>query len=105
MKLLSAYISSLLGLIMVAAILLPSLHALGHDLDTDGISMETKVVPVAFDCELCDFNFSSLDLPEYNSYNIYLPVKETVHSISIKETIYPYPPSLFSLRAPPAVIS
>lgn len=105
MKIFSAYISSLLGLIMVAAILLPSLHALDHELDTKDVAMETKVVPVNIDCELCDFHFSSLDLPEYTNYNIYLPVKETVHTVSIKDTVYLYPLSLFSLRAPPAVIA
>ncbi len=92
-----------MGLIMVVAILLPSLHALGHDLDVNDTSHETKVVGVNMDCELCDFHFSSLDLPEYINYNIYLPVKETVHSISLKDTVYPYPLGLFSLRAPPAV--
>ncbi|HSI71189.1 MAG TPA: hypothetical protein VK941_13220 [Gillisia sp.] len=103
MKIFSAHISSLLGLIMIVAILLPSLHALGHDLDSNDISQETKVIAVNIDCELCDFHFSSLDLPEYTNYNIFLPVKETVHSISLKDTVYPYPLSLFSLRAPPAV--
>jgi hypothetical protein len=90
---------------MIAAILLPSLHAFGHDLDVNEIAQETKVAPVNIDCELCDFHFSSLDLPEYTSYNIYLPVKETVQSISIKETVYPFALGLFSLRAPPAVIA
>lgn len=90
---------------MVVATLLPSLHALGHDLETNDIAQETKVVPINIDCELCDFHFSSLDLPEYANYNIYLPVRETVHTISLKETVYPYPLSLFSLRAPPAVIA
>ena len=85
--------------------MLPALHALTHDLNTEDVAVETKVVPVSIDCELCDFHFSSLDLPEYTSFNIYLPVKETVQAISIKETVYPYPISLFSLRAPPAVIA
>lgn len=97
--------SGLLGLIMIAATLLPSLHALGHDLNTDDIAQETKIMSVTLDCELCDFHFSSWDLPEYNSYNPYLPVKEHAHTISLKDTIYPFPLSLFSLRAPPAVIA
>jgi hypothetical protein len=90
---------------MVVAILLPSLHALGHDLETNDIAQETKVAPVTIDCELCDWHFSSLDLPEHSNYNLHLPVKETVQSISIQDTVYPYPLSLFSLRAPPAVIA
>lgn len=90
---------------MVAATLLPSLHALGHDLNADEIAQDSKVIPVTVDCELCDFNFSSWDLPEYDSYNAYLPVKEHVLIVSIEETVYPFPLSLFSLRAPPAVIA
>lgn len=105
MKLISAYISGLLGLIMIVATLLPSMHAFSHDLSADEVALETKIVPVTFDCELCDFHFSSWDLPEYISYNIHLAVKETVQNISVKDTVYPYPLSLFSLRAPPAVIA
>lgn len=105
MKFLSTYISAFLGLVMVAATLLPSLHVLDHEKNLGDVAIETKVVPVTIDCELCDFNFSSLELPEYFNYNIHLPVKETIHNISIKETVYPFPNSLFSLRAPPAVIA
>lgn len=105
MKLFSPYISGLLGLIIIAATLLQSIHELSHNLAADDFSREMTINPVALDCELCDFQFSSFDLPEYNDQNLYLPLKEGVYSISITATVYPFTHNLFSLRAPPAVIA
>ncbi|MCM4160133.1 hypothetical protein FHG64_09900 [Antarcticibacterium flavum] len=105
MKLLSAHISGLLGLIMIAATLLPSLHALGHDLSTNDNVQEAKVIPVTVDCDLCDFHFSSLDIPGYNNFDTFIPFKEFVHNLPVKANVYTLPQNLFSLRAPPAVIA
>lgn len=90
---------------MVAATLLPSLHVLDHEQMQDQQVSEVNFVKNSVDCQLCDFHFSSTDAPQFLEYNLHLPVKEIVYSISISETVYPYPPSLFSLRAPPAVFA
>ncbi|QED38403.1 hypothetical protein FK178_12060 [Antarcticibacterium arcticum] len=105
MKLISPYISGLLGLIIIAATLLQSIHELSHNIAADDFSGEMTINPVALDCDLCDFHFSSVDLPEHNNHNLYLPFKESVYSISITATVYPFTHNLFSLRAPPAVIA
>ncbi|CAN5179177.1 hypothetical protein BH23BAC2_BH23BAC2_05190 [soil metagenome] len=105
MKLLGSIISGLLGLLMMAAVLLPSFHALTHDLNHEDVAWETNVSPVSIDCELCDFHFSSLDIPEYHQYIDDINVKKSVYRYSTTELIYLFPHSLFSLRAPPAVIA
>lgn len=105
MELFKSYISGLLGLLMVVAVLLPSLHALNHDLNDNEIARETNVIPAPFDCELCDFHFSSLDIPEYQEFNESISENTAVYSFSISENIYLFPHNQFSLRAPPAVIA
>lgn len=108
MKLLSTYASGLLGIIMIAAILLPSLHALEHDAyaqSNNEAHLDVKIAKVAFDCDLCDFHFSSHDTPDFEEYELYLPFRENVHSVSISQTIFLYYKNSFSLRAPPAVIA
>lgn len=108
MKLFSVYISSLLGLIMIAATLLPSLHVFEHDLDTqngDNTHQVVKITKSSIDCDLCDYHFSSIDTPAYFEYDFHLPLKESVYSVSIAQTVYLYSNNNFSLRAPPAVIA
>lgn len=108
MKILSPYISSLLGLLLIAATLLPSMHAFAHDQDFQNSSNPEKVVNItqsSIDCDLCDYHFSSIDTPIYFKYNLDLPLKESVFSISIAQTVFLYTKNNFSLRAPPAVIA
>lgn len=90
---------------MVAATLLPSLHVLDHDPMQDKQMSEVNIVKNSIDCQLCDFHFSSSNAPKFFEYDLHLPVKEIVYNISISETVYPYPLSLFSLRAPPVVFA
>lgn len=104
----SAYISGVLSLIMIAAIMLPSLHAFEHDAamqKNDLTHTDSKITKNAFDCDLCDFNFSTLTTPVFINYDLYLPFEEDVYSISIAQTIFLYYKSSFSLRAPPSVIA
>lgn len=87
---------------MIAAILLPSVHVLDHDPMQEELAYEVNIDKNNIDCQLCDFHFSSTDAPQLFEYNLHLPVIEIVYNVSIFETVYPYPLSLFSLRAPPA---
>jgi hypothetical protein len=104
MKSVSAHISGLLGLMMLAASLLPSLHALDHDRSLNDLAFETSLTKSNLDCDLCEFNFSSAEVPDFVNYDLYLPLKESIYSISFTQTVYPFPNSLFALRAPPAMI-
>lgn len=90
---------------MIAATLLPSLHVLDHEQMQDELASEVNILKDFVDCQLCDFHFSSVDAPQLFDYNLHLPVKEIVYSISISETVYPYPHGLFSLRAPPVIFA
>lgn len=107
MKVLSTYASGLLGILMIVATLLPSLHAFEHDAyaELNESHLDAKISKIAFDCELCDFQFSSKDTPDFVEYELYLPFKENVYSVSISHTVYLYYKKSFSLRAPPAVIA
>lgn len=95
---------------MLAASVLPALHAYEHFLLDSGkyqiqSELTENVAKTAVDCDLCDFNFSSADEPEVFSYELHLPRKDSVQNISIAETVHLFPQTLFSLRAPPVAIA
>lgn len=95
-------------MLMIVASLLPSLHAFDHDTYaglTNESHVDSKINKVAFDCELCDFHFSSINTPDFEEYDLYLPFRENAYSVSISHTVYLYYKNSFSLRAPPAVIA
>lgn len=92
---------------MIAATVLPSLHAFEHDLEAPSYDHSQQVVEMtksSIACELCDFNFSSIPSLSYFEYDLHLPLKESVYSVSITQTVYLFSTNNFSLRAPPAVI-
>lgn len=105
MKELSVYISGLLSLLMIAAIVLPSLHTLTHDLNQKQSVYETHISNSPLDCDLCDFQFSPLETSVGVEFDPYHPIKESVLNISLAQTVHLFPNSLFSLRAPPARIA
>lgn len=101
-----SYISTLLSIVVLAASLLPALHAFNHELFSDSDSALTQEFSDAsVDCELCDFRVTNADAHKIFIYEIFSPQKETVYSISLAETVNLFPNPLFSLRAPPVVIS
>ncbi|WP_037318192.1 hypothetical protein [Salegentibacter sp. Hel_I_6] len=105
MKQISAHISTILSIVILAASLLPALHAFDHDIISESDSSVINITKTSIDCDLCDFQVANSDAPSIVTYEIYTPQKETVYAISLAETVNLFPNRLFSLRAPPAVIS
>lgn len=107
MKSIKAYISTILTVVILAGSLLPALHAFDHE----GLSSESdpvlnlKFSKASVDCELCDFRVANADAPSAYVYEMYSPQREVAFSISLAETVNLFPNPLFSLRAPPVVIS
>lgn len=107
MEKLKINISSILGIALLIASILPALHSLSHETSSasDDISsihfsdMDSKI-----DCDLCSFHLTTFDFPEFYSYTLYIPLKEEVYIISLEDKVNPFPFRLFQLRAPPAVI-
>jgi len=105
MKQISAHISTILSIVILAASLLPALHAFDHDIISESDSSSViNINKASMDCDLCNFHFDNTDAPSIFTYEIYNPQKETVYAISLAETVNLFPNRLFSLRAPPAVI-
>tara|TARA_Y100000588_G_C13940332_1_gene789755 strand:+ start:32 stop:352 length:321 start_codon:yes stop_codon:yes gene_type:complete len=106
MKQLNAHISTILSIVILAASLLPALHAFDHEISSeDNSALTVEFTKASIDCDLCDFHIANIDAPSIFSYELYTPQKETVYAISLAETVNLFPNRLFSLRAPPAVIS
>lgn len=106
MKQVSVHISTILSIVILVASLLPALHMFEHERSSnDGISLSKEFHKAAIDCDLCDFHLTNSDAPTVYSYELFTPQKETVYAISLAETVNLFPEPLFSLRAPPAVIS
>lgn len=106
MKQISVHISTILGIVILAASLLPALHAFHHEVSSESNSaISIEFTQASIDCDVCDFHISNIDVPSIFTYEIYTPQKETVYAISLAETVNLFPNRLFSLRAPPAVIS
>lgn len=107
MKSLRAYISAILTLVILTGSLLPALHAFDHEIvsSENDSNLSEKYAQAVVDCELCDFHFSTANAPSFFTYEVFSPQKETVYSLSLAETVNLFPNPLFSLRAPPIVIS
>lgn len=107
MKLLKAHISIILTVVMLAGCLLPALHAFDHEIvsSENQSDLSQKFSKASLDCQLCDFHIADTNAPTFFTYEVFSPLKETVYSISLAETINLFPDPLFSLRAPPAMIS
>jgi hypothetical protein len=105
------HINLFLGILMLAASLLPALHASTHLSSSESAKNMTaselaiNFSQAAVDCDLCDFTFSSADEPEIFLYNIDLPEAFNKQDTSLTETIFLLPQTTFSLRAPPVTIA
>lgn len=107
MNLIKAHISTILTIVILAGSLLPALHAFDHEPlpSKNDSALGLKFSKASLDCELCDFNFAAAEAPSFHKYEVYSPQKELVYTISLAESINLFPNPLFSLRAPPEVIS
>lgn len=106
MNFFKAHIGIILTIVVLAASLLPTLHAFDHEKSSeDNFGLTEKVSDASFDCDLCDFHIMNAEAPSAFDYDFSIPLKETVYSISLAETVNISAKPLFSLRAPPAVIS
>jgi len=100
------YISTILSIAILIASLLPALHVFDHEKSAgDDTTLTHKFSQSSVDCELCDFRIAQVDAPSVFSYEVLPLIKETVHSISLAQTVNLFPNPLFSLRAPPVVNS
>ena len=106
----SGYTSLLTALVLTFALLYPSVHIFQHAFSGNSAiehldqstSSDQNIVDSNIDCDICDFNLSGYDCPEFHSYDVYVPVKETLYSLSLTQTAWSSPDLYFSLRAPPA---
>lgn len=107
MKEVTGFISSLLIAVVLAANVLPSLHALTHgDSLLEDIHHSENFGDSFEDCELCAFKSAVSDSPvPVMVFDLHLPTKESIYIIAMEEKILLSPPSFFSLRAPPALNS
>lgn len=106
MKQIGAHISTILSIVILAASLLPALHAFDHEIVSESDNTSAiNITKAATDCDLCNFHIDNTEAPSIFTYEVYTPQKETVYAISLTETVNLFPNRLFSLRAPPAVIS
>ncbi|WP_424492386.1 hypothetical protein [Salinimicrobium sp. GXAS 041] len=102
-----AYISTVLTIVILAGSLLPALHAFEHEISSseNDSALSQKFSQASVDCDLCDFRIATADAPIFYTYEVFSPQRETVYFISLAETVNLFPNPLFSLRAPPVVIS
>lgn len=99
-------ISTILGIVILAVSFLSALHAFDHEKSDEGQQIVSEnFTKTAIDCDLCDFRITNAEAPAIYSYQLFIPQKETICSISLAETVSLFPDPLFSLRAPPVVIS
>lgn len=99
-------ISTILGIVILAVSFLSALHAFDHEKSAEGGQVVSEnITKSAIDCDLCDFRITNAEAPAIYSYELFIPRKETIYSISLAETVTLFPDPLFSLRAPPVVIS
>lgn len=106
MKLVKVYMGTILGIVIMAATLLPALHAFNHEKSPETeLQLTENITKVSVDCDLCDFRITNAEASDIYSYNLFIPQKEIIYAISLAETINLFPDSPFSLRAPPVVIS
>ncbi len=105
MNKLSVHIAYILSIVLLVASLLPALHVFSHETSSKSdTSITQDFTNALIDCDLCDFHIAKNDGPVLFTYQIYAPLKATVHGISLAETVNLFPNTLFSLRAPPALI-
>ncbi|WBL23308.1 hypothetical protein [Zunongwangia sp. HRR-M8] len=109
MKNSSGYISLFTALFVVFALVYPYVHIFDHDFSANLskehhhiAQMDKTFVKSNLDCKICDFHFSGADDLEFVSYDIFIPLKESIYSLSLTQTLRDYPNPYFSLRAPPA---
>ena len=99
------YISTTLSILIMVAGLVPALHSIAHEHSVEHDHMESVVSVGSIHCELCDFQLPVAEIPVAFSYQVFIPIKETIKAISFAQTENQSPEALFSLRAPPFVIS
>jgi hypothetical protein len=103
-------INLFISMLMLAASMLPALHAMEHfDSDFEPIPENSETdhsfSENSVDCELCDFQFSSSNAPELFEYSLNAPKVQDIIQISPERDIHQIFSSYFSLRAPPAVLA
>ncbi|MDT0677171.1 hypothetical protein [Autumnicola musiva] len=108
MKEVNKHLGFVMALLLVFALVYPSVHVFEHNLQhdnqhqSDQIAQNAgKIVKSNIDCKICDFHFSNSHAPEFLTFDIYAPFKETVYALSLAQTVSISPKTLFSLRAPP----
>tara|TARA_R100000655_G_C2926316_1_gene183206 strand:- start:311 stop:652 length:342 start_codon:yes stop_codon:yes gene_type:complete len=105
----TGHISILTALLVMFALVYPYVHVFEHSL-SQNLSLEDhphlvktdkNIVTSSMDCKICDFHFSGFDNTDFLSFEPFIPLKETVYSLSLTQTVWSSPDPYFSLRAPP----
>lgn len=105
----TGHISLLTALLVLFALVYPYVHVFDHgsyqhiDIEDQSqlVQLDKNLVTDNMDCKICDFHFSGFNNPEFISFDHYIPIKETVYSLSLTQTACKSPAPYFSLRAPP----
>ncbi|MCH4823874.1 hypothetical protein ML462_11895 [Gramella lutea] len=105
----TGHISLFTALLILFALVYPYVHVFEHNLSQNLnlgdhshlVKTDKNLVTSTMDCEICDFQFSGFDNTEFLSFDPFVPLKETVYSLSLTETDWKSPDPYFSLRAPP----
>lgn len=112
MKKLKGYIACITAALIVFALVYPFFHVFSHHFSKNDIAeaqhssvvkVEKHIVHSNIDCKICDFHFSNSSAPEFISYKLHLPQKESVYSLSLTQTVLEFQVPFFSLRAPPQI--
>lgn len=117
MKIKSAIVNFVLALTVLFAILFQSLHSYEHflsdhqnetHLSDKDFSLDSKhpkhVFKTAHEkCSVCDFTFSAFVSSSNLSFQVANDYFSTDYNFSIKECLFFFSGSLFSLRAPPVL--
>ncbi len=111
MKKASGYTAILTALLIVFALVYPYVHIFEHGFaqhsglkdHTHIVHMDKNIVKSGMDCKICDFHFSGFNSPEFFTFDLFIPTKESVYSLSLTQTIWEFPDLYFSLRAPPVI--
>ncbi|WP_299154201.1 hypothetical protein [uncultured Christiangramia sp.] len=105
----TGHISILTALLVMFAMVYPYVHVFEHSLSqnfsiedhTHLVKTDKNIATSSMDCKVCDFHFSGFDNPDFLSFEPFIPLKETVYSLSLTQTVCSSPDPYFSLSAPP----
>ncbi|MGY5846038.1 DUF2946 family protein [Salegentibacter sp. HM20] len=98
------YIALIFAIIFMGSGVMNSVHSLTHDSAQGEVEKTSNFASDLNDCDLCDFHFTTFELPPENTWIVYPPFEAIAYNISLTASVNPEAASYFALRAPPVVI-